>query len=359
MLGVIATAVVAAAFSCRPQPGLGSIVLARGGALHLIDMANCSERVLVPRGVEAPVRFVDGGTAVEYGNHWVVSASSGKPRIAQAAAGTLASSDGRFSAMVRSTGPGQTASETIWVTSRRAGSSRAIYSLSETPAALNSGTAGPIWLLGWSRDDRWVFFTVDPDSSASIAADGLLLRAVSASPSGGAHRVAFMLAYPDYMSWCGGQLVMSAGGDRIATDRKRLLVATPQGWHTRTLVRAPGRSWGALACAPDEHYLVAQAQPSSVNADFFSTRWALWKVNLNGATRKLTTPPGGYADESPLFSRDGRSLLFVRSRKGVGKLYLLRGEKLVGPLLSLGYQLGYFGRQDWWQTAAWSNAEPG
>jgi hypothetical protein len=27
---------------------------------------------------------------------------------------------------------------------------------------------------------------------------------------------------------------------------------------------------------------------------------------------------------------------------------------LTGPLLSLGYSLGYYGHQDWWQSMDWS-----
>jgi len=44
------------------------------------------------------------------------------------------------------------------------------------------------------------------------------------------------------------------------------------------------------------------------------------------------------------------TVLLVRSRKGVGKLYALRRGKLVGPLLSL----GYYGHQTWWQSMDWS-----
>jgi hypothetical protein len=106
-------------------------------------------------------------------------------------------------------------------------------------------------------------------------------------------------------------------------------------------------------CAADGRSIVVQSQPQSRDANFFDTRWALWRIGLDGSQRQLTSPPKGYADESPRFSRNGRTVLLVRSRKGVGKLYGLRGEKLTGPL-SLGYSLGYYGHQAWWQSMDWS-----
>jgi hypothetical protein len=75
--------------------------------------------------------------------------------------------------------------------------------------------------------------------------------------------------------------------------------------------------------------------------------WSLWRVSLHGSQHRLTSPPAGYSDESPRFSRDGRTLFFVRSRKGVGELYALRGGRVLGPLASLGFRLGYYGHTDW------------
>jgi hypothetical protein len=208
-------------------------------------------------------------------------------------------------------------------------------------------------LLGWSGDNRWVFFAIDPGGSASIAADGLTLRAVRAD-GGRPARIARMLLYRDYLVWCGGRLVFTGGGLREATEGKRLLVAAPPTWRPRPLVDAPNRVWGSLACARGSGWLVGQSQTRSNNPGFFSTRWALWRVGFDGSLRRLTTPPRGYADESPRFSRDGRVLAFVRSHQGRGALYVLRRGRVVGPLLSLGYSLGYYGHQDWWSTVRWS-----
>jgi dipeptidyl aminopeptidase/acylaminoacyl peptidase len=322
---VVATAAVAAALACRPEPGLGSITLIRGGKVHVVDLATCRDRVR-PRAA-IPTRPVRG---------------------------PVASPDGRFLASVKSSGRGRRAKQTIWVADRRTGRSRPVFSETQSYKTIGPGeTPGPIMLLGWSGDDRWIFFMIDPGGSASIAADGLTLRVVAAA-GGRPRRLARMLPYPDYLAWCGGRLVFTGGGDRVATHGKRLLVAAPPRWRPRPLVDAPYRAWGSLACSPRGRRLVAQSQRRSSNPSFFATRWALWDVGFDGAVRRLTSPPRSQADESPRFSRDGRALAFVRSRRGVGKLYALRGGRLHGPILSLGYSLGYYGHQDWWATIRWS-----
>jgi hypothetical protein len=319
---VIAAVAAAAALACQPHSGLGSVSVARRGKVHVIDLATCRERVR-----PEPRRPVP-----------------------------LATRDGRLTATVRASGKGKSAKETIWVTDHRTGRSHPVFSETQWYRTIGPGeTPGPIELLSWSGDGRWIFFVIDPGGSGSIQADGLTLRVVSRQ-GGPARRVAKMLVYPNYLTWCGGRLVFTAGIDRVATNRKWLLVASPPTWRTRPLVTAPGRAWGAVTCAPDGRAVVVQSQQQSDDANFFAVHWSLWRVGLDGSQRRLTSPSRGYADESPRFSRDGRTLVFVRSRKGVGRLYALRRGGLAGPLLSLGYSLGYYGHQDWWQTMEWSLA---
>jgi Tol biopolymer transport system component len=334
---VVAAAVATAAvFACQPQPGLGSIALRRRGALHVIDLATCRDRITHPP-TQREVRFGPGGR--------VLLARFEGPRV---------SPHGTWKAEVRATGKGKTAKETIWLRARRGGRAHAVFSETEYYKTIGPGeTPGPIMLVGWSGDDRWLFFSIDPGGSGSIADDGLTLRVVSVH-GGRVSHIARMLLYRDYLSWCGGHLVLTAGIDRIATNGKRLLIADPPNWRPRPLVAAPGRVWGSLTCAPNGRSLVAQSQPESTNAIFFATKWALWQVGLAGSQTRLTTPPRGFADESPRFSHDGRTLVFVRSRKGIGRLFAFRGRRLFGPVLSLGYNLGFYGHKDWWLNADWS-----
>jgi hypothetical protein len=211
---------------------------------------------------------------------------------------------------------------------------------------------GPVVPRALSGDGRWLFFVVDSYGSASIAADGLELLVVS-THGGQIHRLGLTLMYPDYVAWCHGELVYAQGPDRIAIHGKRLLAAAPPSWRPRILWNAPGRSFASPACEPGSEAVAVLSQRSSVDANFFATRWQLWRVGLDGRHRLLDTPPAGFADEQPTWSPDGRSLLFVRERKGYGRLMLLRARAHYGPLANLGYSLGYYGHHDWglaWRT---------
>jgi hypothetical protein len=332
-----AAARFASPFGCQPHSGLGEIALARTGRLRVVDLASCRDRV-IGKTSQGRVEFDRSGRA-----HLVPYEQA------------LLSGDRRLRATIRASGNKQTLRNSIWVTDARTGEAHPAYSVGVWGDTHDLHSPGPIQLLGWSGDDRWIFFAIDPGSSSSIAADGLILQVVAAA-GGTPTQLGIMLRYRDYLAWCGGELVFSGGPDRIAIHGKSLLYARPPAWRPQPLVSAPARSWGSLACQPDGSSLVAQSQRSSTNANFFGTHWALWRVGLDGSQRQLTRPPGGYADESPRFSRDGRQLLFVRSHLGRGKLYILRAGRVTGPLLSLGVLFGWYGHRDWWQSMAWSHA---
>ena len=324
MLAVVVAAASLALGGCPHDASLGTVTFPRGGALHRFSFADCGDRTV--------------GRAPE-------------PR----AQPPLASSDGRFVATVRVRGHAQTGVQSVWVTDRRSGRSRRIFSTSTwAVGAITRASPGPIILLGWPGDDRWIFFAIDPEGSGSIAADGLVLRVV-ASTGGRPTRLPVSLAYPDYLAWCGGRLVFTAGYDRVATHHKFLEVAAPPDWHPRSLWPDPARAFGSLACAPAGRSVAVLSQPARDDGNFFHARWQLWRVELaNGSRTLLDRPPPGSADESPRWSRDGRSLLFVRERQGVGRLMLLRDARVSGPFVSLGYSLGFYGHHDWWTTATWS-----
>jgi WD40-like Beta Propeller Repeat len=252
----------------------------------------------------------------------------------------VSSRDGRYTATVVSS----KARETIVVVDHRLHTRRSVF----------AHFTDPIVLLNVSDDGRWVFFQIDPDGSGSIAADGLILRVVS-SQGGDARELGVALPYPDYLTWCAGALVWIGGADRVAIHAKRLLVASPPDWRPKPLWYDTSRSFASPACAPDGRSVAVLSQRSSNDANFFHTRWRLWQVGLDGAHRVLDVPPRPVADEQPIWSRDGHSILFVRERYGHGSVMLWHAGRISGPLASLGYGLGYYGHHGWqldWSAAA-------
>jgi len=302
--------------SCPDDPALGSLRFVRAGHVHVVSLAICVDVV----AGRAP---------------------------ASRAQTPIVSPDGRFSATIRATGRGQTARQTIWVTNLGIHRSHPVASETQYYKTIGPGdTAGPLWLFGFSPDDKWILFTVDPGSSASIAADGTVLRVVAAR-GGPVHKLGIALDYVDYHAWCGDRLVFTAGFDRVATNHKSLLVASPPSWRPRSLWPDPRESFGSVTCAPDERSVAVEAQHTSEDAGFFAPRWQLWRVGLDGSRRILDVPPPGTADESPQWSPGGRWLLFVRERMGFGAVMLLHARSLYGPVANLGFSLGYYGHHDW------------
>ena len=199
---MVAAAVAAAALSCHPEPGLGTLTYVRRGQQHVLDLSNCRDRIFKP------------------------DASKPKPLI---------SPDGRFVATVVAKRQDDLGSNAIVLRNRSTGATRTIYRVPESYRSIPAGGPGPIVLFRWSHDGRWLFFAIDPQGSASIAADGLLVQVISTT-GGRPHRIGMTLAYSDYMTWCGSRLVFTGGGNRLATTNKRLLVASPPAWHVRPLL---------------------------------------------------------------------------------------------------------------------------
>jgi WD40-like Beta Propeller Repeat len=311
--------------ACTPHTGIGTVAYMRATTEHVLELGTCRDRVVAGRVPQRPRG--------------------------------LASPDGRYTARVVTVHAKGAArgSMTIVVHDGSTGTTRAVHRVAERYAGFPAGAPGPIGLLGWSQDSRWIFFFVDPMGSASILADGAIVRVVPLS-GGRVHVLGTMLPYPGYSTWCGGKLVLTMGGDRISMRNKRLVTTGPPDWKLTPLTHDRKRSWSATACTPDGRSLVAESQPSVPPNDNLKPSWSLWRIGLDGTMTRLTRPPRGLSDESPAISRDGRSILFVRERDGRGSLYVLRDRRLIGPLLALPPRVEYFGYTDWWQSMTWSLA---
>ena len=284
--------------ACTPHPNLGTVAIQRAALVQVVDLASCrttTERLSQPTDV---------------------------PKIVL----TRHGSKGTQSIVFRG---------------------RTVLTVKESYDKVPAGTPGPILLEGTSPNKQWILYAIDPMGSASLAADGLVLRAVAAT-GGRSHAVEGGLLYGDYRSWCSFySLVVTAGGSRLAVDNKRLIATGPPTWKSRLLVRAYARAFGTVECAPDGNSVVIQEAPQRTDSSVIAPRWQLWRVGLDGKSTRLTSPPPGYSDESPHFSPDQQTIYFVRAHHGAGSLYALRRGKLLGPLLSLGGLDGYYGHRAW------------
>jgi hypothetical protein len=171
-------------------------------------------------------------------------------------------------------------------------------------------------LDGFSPDGRWLLFWVASMCSGSLAADGWPLDAVPAAGGSPVRVVPHMLLYDDFLSWCGNRLIAAAGPDRQSNMNSKLLSRAPPGWHARTIQPARALSWVSPRCAPGGRVLAAAAGPNSDRAQFGIQHRSIWLLRASGEViRRLTLPPAAYlSDEAPRFSRDGRWIMFVRSR---------------------------------------------
>jgi hypothetical protein len=79
-----------------------------------------------------------------------------------------------------------------------------------------------------------------------------------------------------------------------------------------------------------------------------------------GARRiAAAVPPRGGTDELPMWSADGRWLLFIRTRpqgiSGEGALYALdlSRHRLVGPIAQVGFTGNFYGTYGWASQLSW------
>jgi hypothetical protein len=210
---------------------------------------------------------------------------------------------------------------------------KVVLTVHENHKGFPQGSPGPIELFGTSPDRKWILYAIDPQGSASLAADGLQLRAVSVATRR-TFAVATGLLSDDYRAWCGGRLVMTAGGDRISTHNKWLIATGPPDWRAHVVFKDSRVAFGSLAC-DGSGVIVQSAAASGVN-DTVHAHWAIWRVGLDGSRTRLTRP-GAASDESPHIA--GSVIYFVRG----GWLYALHH----GRLLKLPPTDGYYGHTAW------------
>ena len=392
--------------SCpRAVRGLGMIAVAARERLELVDLATCQTRVLARTNV-SEVRFSADGRWVAYerssgyfsgyasSGPLVVSVHGGPARsplsVAVVAWSWAHTSDllcgitaqGSLVAVSPAGTPGivsECAGAPLGGLSPTAGvvvvnRSRCGQSVGELDT-INVRTGARTVVIrqlgrfftfaGFSPDGRWLLFWTQDECGVSLAADGLPLEVV---PVGGGRpivAVRHMLHYPDFLSWCGGRLIAAAGSSRETNTGSSLVVTGPPGWHQRTIDPARKLSWDSPSCSSSGRVLAAAAGPNNAPVSFGREHRSIWVLHPDGhRIRRLTRPPADLSDEAPRFSRDGRWIVFVRTRvvtvgqsaisKDIVELTRTGGTGGAVPVISFtSDDFSYYDHFNWPEETAW------
>lgn len=321
------------------RPGAeGAVAYVADGRLRVMELSSGRDRVLVHRpeaSVGGPVAFSPDGRWIAFGHGLVVPSSGGQVcsplrgrgsaregsisslrwlpgkdvLIAETARGRLieARTGGRRRRLPIRVGTwavdpsgrsvayaafGAPRIQRIRVYDLVSGTRRVIY---ETPGH----RIAPPLVADWSADGAWVLFWPDTQNSASLAADGLALRAASPG-SGRTIRIApVMLAYERFLTWCGDDLVAAVGGDWYVTHRKRLVLATPPVWGTRALTPDRSGSFYEPVCSSDGTRVAVVSTRSGWEPRFDAWDRSLWIVSLEDRSPKKLLSMRGFSYENP------------------------------------------------------------
>jgi hypothetical protein len=383
----------ASAHSASCPPATGTIAYVRAGALHLLDLGRCTDRVLARHvgedvswsadgrwlatdgalvskdgkvvrpaavGVWAP-RGHDRASVTPRGG-LVLTTPGGRPRRllpdGWGASGAMFAADGALAVSrdLRSGGGprsvGKPKREEIWLLRAPAYRARLVYRLAP-------GRDTPPDLAAVSPDASEIAFWTLVDHANSANLDGRPLELLPTT--GGQPRgiTAATLVTSRFVTWCGHSLVAVSGADRITTFGKSIVVASPPRWRVGTVAAAGSLSWVSPACSPDRRRLAVAAGPGRRELRFGLEARSIWLVPLAGGgrpTRLTPAPPPGLTDEEPQWTPDGRFVLFVRSgptdrnADARGRLYAVEaggGHRVYGPLADLGVGGNDYGTYGW------------
>ncbi len=223
--------------------------------------------------------------------------------------------------------------------------------------------------VGWSGDGRWVFYREPPGfgNSAWVGSVNLHVMLATGGPStklgsvdGSPERVS-VPAGPDLFAYV-------SGGFRFATDGGRRLVVVSAGVE-RELPGSPAGTASALALSPNAARLasIVMPEPPPVRGNLGPSEMQeqlrgekLWVQTIGLPAKTQLTNDPAYRDEHPMWSADGKSILFTRINVAGGasiwRISAAGGQpELVQDGLGLGPAgvSGLYGWIEWSDLLAW------
>ena len=385
--------------TCRPappfQPGpLGAVAYLRGESLHVLDVSSRRDRVVAHVWIPSweGIAWSGDGRWLSVGSYLVPAAGGplcrpfaaktgrfgGDPDLRWSPKGerlavTTAkgvfldrpggtprrilpagwSADGFSPGGSRIAAEGTVRTYSLWAVDLAGGRRTLLY---RSP----DGVVGQPVLTLWTPGGRWVLFRTDTYDSASIAADGLPLLAVSAAGGRTVPVEPAVVGGSQFVVPCGSGVVVASGEDRYVSAHKSLELVAPPSWTPRDLSADPSRSWYDPSCSHDGRSIVATVtrMPGDEDGTIDSAQRTIWLLSPNGTRRPLVAPANrAVSAEGARFSQDGRHVLFVEHATRFGAperlvlLDLATGRTTVEA--DLGGKPDYYGLHDWAGTAAW------
>jgi len=220
----------------------------------------------------------------------------------------------------------------------------------------------------WSRNGEYIVFWEDPDFSASVMADGLELFRI---PAGGGPAQSLgisTLVRDDMLSFLPAQdkLAVSTGGGRNEWEEKRIAIidleTAASTYLTPNSMSAVSPAWSPSGTAMAYSAAPGPSAGSSIGggepARRLLARRRIWVVDVKGANApRSLTGDSRYRDEEPVWSADGRHILFCRMAEDNSKtLWLMRADgteavQLAGPLQGMDDSwFGFYGYIKWRDT---------
>ena len=228
-------------------------------------------------------------------------------------------------------------------------------------------------LAGWTSDNQRVILWPNPEGSESVAADGLPVIAVSVtSPSAQAFLKDPVLRYLDFISFSpkSPDVLVISGAYRDSWTNKQLVSANPESGQVRILT-PPKMAVASAAWSPDGESVAYSAGPDAgpikgqAAAKKALDQRHLWLMKANGQQARQLTSDVQYRDEYPIWSTDGRYLVFARvdtdNRISIWGMEAGGGTpvKLVDSIIAGSSRLvdawyGDYGHVDWGRFFSWS-----
>jgi len=313
---------------------LGALAWVRDGVLSVLDLDSCKQRTLMQTGAAPPVHFSHDGRWIAFGEGTIVRAAGGAVQNplgrlstwqwspttnllagvtpgrgvalgGPAEAPRMLLPDGTEARHLAFSPNGRSlaidvAGGRVEVVDVADGSAITIYEV--TP-----GTKAPPEVAAWSPDGRWVLFF-----SRFPGKQGVPLNAAPAEGGAWANVFDPVLPYRDFLSWCGDQLVLSGGADKVPSEGNQILLSGPPRWRFHNLSDDFARSWIWPTCSPNGRWVAATATPNRPETPPGHGPRSMWLLTTDGTRRAQLTRAAKTAYDLPRWSEDGRFLLVVR-----------------------------------------------